>query len=124
MMFQLDPVQIETIKEEKKETREYITTLAFSGAVALALALFFAFVVRPYFRWLAYDPERKQDQQMVEDYEPDLELGTLQSIQVKEDVPFEKLSPQEQVLYLAKNEPKRTTEAIRLLLNPHHTAGA
>jgi flagellar M-ring protein FliF len=124
MMFQLDPVQMETIKEEKKETREYITTLAMSGAIALSLLLFFAFIVRPYFRWLAYDPARKQEQQLIEDFEPDLELGSLQNVQIKEDVPFEKLSPQEQVLYLAKNEPKRTTEAIRLLLNPHHSAGA
>jgi flagellar M-ring protein FliF len=124
MMFQLDPVQIESIKEEKKETREYITTLAVAGAIALSLVLFFAFIVRPYFRWLAYDPTRKQEQQVVEDFKPDLELGTLQNVQIKEDVPFEKLSPQEQVLYLAKNEPKRTTEALRLLLNPHHSIGA
>jgi flagellar M-ring protein FliF len=121
MMFQLDPVQMESIKEEKKETREYVTTLAMSGAIALALVLFFAFVVRPYFRWLAYDPARKAEQQQLEDFKPDLELGTLQNVQVKEDVPFEKLSPHEQVLFLAKNEPKRTTEALRLLLNPHHT---
>ena len=123
IMFQPDAIQMESIKEEKKETREYITTMAVSGAIALGLALFFAFIVRPYFRWLAYDPVRKQEQQMVEEFKPDLELGTLQNVQVKEDVPFEKLTPTEQVLYLAKNEPKRTTEALRLLLNPHHTAG-
>lgn len=120
MMFQLDPVQMDAIKEEKKETREYISTLAVSAAAATALTLFFAFVVRPYFRWLSYDPNRKYEQQMVEDYKPDLEIGALQNVQIKEDVPFEKLTPQEQVMYLAKNEPKRTTEAIRLLLNPHH----
>jgi flagellar M-ring protein FliF len=123
IMFQLDPIQLQNIKEEKKETREYLTTLAVSAAIALALVLFFAFIVRPYFRWLAYDPMRKQEQQMVEEFKPDLELGALQNVQIKEDIPFEKLSPQEQVLFLAKNEPKRTTEAIRLLLNPHHTAG-
>lgn len=123
MMFQLDPMQVETIKEEKKETREYITTLAVASSIALGLVLFFAFLVRPYMRWLSYDPSRKHEQQVVEDFKPDLELGTLQNVQVKEDVPFEKLSPQEQVLYLAKNEPKRTTEAIRLLLNPHQSLG-
>jgi flagellar M-ring protein FliF len=123
VMFQLDQVQMDSIKEEKKETREYISTLTVSSAIALALVLFFAFIVRPYFRWLAYDPERKKEQQFVEEYKPDLELGALQNVQIKEDVPFEKLSPQEQVLYLAKNEPKRTTEALRLLLNPHQTIG-
>jgi len=122
MMFQLDPGQMDALKEEKKETREHISTLAISAAMALALTLFFAFIVRPYFRWLSYDPNRKYEQQMVEDYKPDLEVGALQNVQIKEDIPFEKLSPQEQVLFLAKNEPKRTTEAIRLLLNPHHTA--
>ena len=122
MMFQLDPTQMEGIKEEKKETREYISSIGISSAIALALVLFFAFIVRPYFRWLSYDPTRKQEQQLVEDYRPDLELGTLQNVLIKEDVPFDKLSPQEQVQYLAKNEPKRTTEAIRLLLNPHQSA--
>lgn len=123
MMFQLDQIKIDNIKEETRQTREYISTLAVSAAIALALVFFFAFIVRPYFRWLSYDPARKHDQQVVEDFKPDLELGTLQSVQIKEDVPFEKLSPQEQVLYLAKNEPKRTTEALRLLLNPHHNVG-
>jgi flagellar M-ring protein FliF len=124
MMFQLDPMQMETMKEEKKETREYISTLVLSAAIAMALILFFAFVVRPYFRWLAYDPARKQEQQLIEEFKPDLDIGSMQNVQVKEDVPFEKLSAQEQVLYLARHEPKRTTEALRLLLNPHHTIGA
>ncbi len=120
MMFQLDQIKIDTIKEETRQTREYISTLAVSAAIALGLVFFFALIVRPYFRWLSYDPSRKHDQQVVEDFKPDLELGTLQNVQIKEDIPFEKLSPQEQVMFLAKNEPKRTTEALRLLLNPHH----
>jgi flagellar M-ring protein FliF len=123
MLFQLDPIKLETIKEEKKEAREYISTLTISGAIALGLILFFGLIVRPYFRWLSYDPRRKLEKEMVEDFKPDLELGALQNVQIKEDVPFDKLSPQEQVVYLAKNEPKRTTEAIRLLLNPHQPIG-
>lgn len=122
MLFQLDPFQVQVITEKKKENREYITTLAVSAAVALALVLFFAFIVRPYFRWLAYDPERKKEEKLIDEFKPDLELNTIQNIQVKEDVPFEKLSPQEQILFLARHEPKRTTEAIRILLNPHQTA--
>ena len=123
MLFQLDPIKLETIKEEKKEARDYISTLTISGAIALGLILFFGLIVRPYFRWLSYDPRRKLEKEMVEDFKPDLELGALQNVQIKEDVPFDKLSPQEQVVYLAKNEPKRTTEAIRLLLNPHQPIG-
>lgn len=123
MMFQLDPIQIETINQEKKEKRDYISTLSVSAAVALALVLFFAFVVRPYLRWLAYDPAKKQEKEVIEEYRPDLDVAAEQSVKLKDDVTFDKLSPQEQVLYLAQHEPKRTTEAIRLLLNPQQTAG-
>lgn len=123
MVFELAPYQIEAIKETKEENRNYIATLAVSATIALGLVLLFAFVVRPYFRWLSYDPERKVRESNIEEFKPDLEMGSIQNVQVKEDVPFEKLSPQEQILFLAKNEPERTTEAIRLLLNPHHNLG-
>ncbi len=124
MMFQLDPYQVQEISEKKKENREYISTLAVSAVIAMALVFFFAFIVRPYFRWLSYDPERKKQESIIEEFKPDLELGGIQNVQVKEDVPFDKLTPQEQILYLAKHEPKRTTEAIRMLLNPHANVAA
>ena len=123
MMFQMDSTQAQAINEVKKENREYISTLALSGAVAFALVMFFMFIVRPYFRWLSYAPERRAEQTLAEEYRPELDMGSGNSIQVKEDVPFEKLSPREQIMYLAKNEPKRTTEALRMLLNPHQSAG-
>ena len=124
MMFQIDPLQMIEIKAQKKENREYLTTLTLSAVTALALGLFFMFIVRPYLRWLTYDPEKKEQEKITEDFTTDLELGQIQNIQVQEDVPFEKLSPTEQVHFLAKHEPKRTTEAIRILLNPHHSASA
>ena len=43
----------------------------------------------------------------------------VQSLQVKEEVPFEKMTQQEQILYIAKNDPKRTVEAIRMILSPN-----
>lgn len=119
MMFQLDPFQMMEIKKQKKEDRAYLSTLAISSVIALAIVLFFAFIVRPYFRWLSYDPEKKKQQSIVEEYKPDLELGSMQNVQIQEDIPFDKLSPKEQVLYLARNEPKRTTEAIRIMLSPN-----
>lgn len=122
MMFQMDPIQAQAINEVKKENRDYISTLALSSAAAFGLVMFFLFIVRPYFRWLSYDPERRSEQTLAEEYRPELDVGTGGSIQVKEDVPFEKLTPKEQIMYLAKNEPKRTTEAIRMLLNPHQNA--
>jgi flagellar M-ring protein FliF len=122
MMFQMDPVQAMAINDTKKETREYISTIAVSAAAGLGLIMFFMFIVRPYFRWLSYDPERRADQTLTEEYRTDLEMSTSNNIQVKEDVPFEKLTPREQIMYLAKHEPKRTTEAIRMMLNPHQNA--
>lgn len=118
MMFELDPTQMMAIKTQKKEDREYLSTLVISSIIALAIILFFSFVVRPYFRWLSYDPEKKEHQSIIEEYKPELEIGSMQSVKVQEDVPFEKLTPKEQVLFLARHEPKRTTEAIRMLMNP------
>lgn len=123
LLFQLAPVQIEAIKEKTTESRNYVMTLAASAAAAIALVFFFAFIVRPYFRWLSYDPERKSKEVNVEEFKADLEMAGIQNVQVKEDVPFEKLTPQEQILFLAKHEPKRTTEALRMLLNPHQSSG-
>ena len=118
MMFQMDPIQLQEISQQKQETRNYLSTLATSAAIALALLLFFAFIVRPYFRWLAYDPEKKAGKSIIEEYKPDLESNITQKVQIQEEIPFDKLSPKDQVLFLARNEPKRTTEAIRMMLNP------
>ncbi len=123
MMFQLDPFQMMEISKKNKQDREYVSTLTVSAVIALALMLFFTFVVRPYFRWLSYDPEKKEEQNIIEEYKPDLEMGTMQSVQIQEEIPFEKLSPKEQVMFLAKNEPKRTTEAIRIMLSPSSHQG-
>lgn len=123
MLFQIDQEQLENIKDQKKEEREYATTISIAFAVSLALALFFMFIVRPYLRWLAYDPQKKQDEKFIEEFNADLEQAQHQNIQIQEDVPFEKLSPTDQVHYLAKHEPKRTTEAIRMLMNPHSQQG-
>ncbi len=79
--------------------------------------------MRPYFRWLSYDPQRKASEAIIEEFKPDLDMSAVQNIQVKEDVPFDKLTPQQQVHFIAKNEPERTTEALRMLLNPHSNAG-
>lgn len=119
MMFEIAANQAQAIKEKQTEDRKYLSTLAIAGVIALALAFFFAFIVRPYFRWLSYDPERKKKEEIIEDFKPDLEMSSAQNVQIKEDVPFEKLTPQEQILFLAKNEPARTTEALRILLSPH-----
>lgn len=120
MLFQLDPNQIESIKVQKIEERQYLGTIAIAVAIAFGLALFFMFAVRPYMRWLSYDPARKSSKKLMEDFAGDRELTDQQTIQIQEDIPFDKLSPTEQVQYLAKHEPKRTTEALRMLMNPNY----
>ena len=78
-------------------------------------------LVRPYFRWLTYDPEKRSKEQLaLVDYELERTGAGARRVKLKEDVPFDKLSPKEQILYLAKNDPQKTTEAIRQLLNPNH----
>lgn len=122
VLFELGPMQVQAIQDEKQESRKYISTLVISSLVALAIIFFFSFIVRPYFRWLSYDPDKKKKHIIVDEMKPDLETSSIQNVQVKDDTPFEKLSQQEQILYLAKNEPARTTEAIRILLNPHQSS--
>ena len=75
IMFELAPEQIERTQHEKRRNRKYITTIAISAAASLALVLFFTFIIRPYFRWLSYDPEKKRRQTIIEEYTPDLEMG-------------------------------------------------
>lgn len=123
LMFQLDPIQLQQMTTKQEEDRHYISTLAISATVAFSLILFFLFIVRPYFRWLSYDPEMKQKQKLVDEFKPELENFGIKNIQAQEEVPFDKLSPQEQVIYLARHEPKRTTEALKLLLNPQQNVG-
>ena len=122
MMFQLDNAQRQVISMETQEKREYFSTIATSMAVAVSLILFFAFIVRPYFRWLTYDNERKHQATVIEEYRPDLEQSMVQSLHVKEEVTFDKMTPQEQIMYVAKNDPKRTVEAIRMILTPNQGA--
>jgi flagellar M-ring protein FliF len=87
-------------------------------AVSSLIFLFFA-VIKPYFKWLTFDPEKRSKEQFaIVDYELERSGGTAKRVQVKEDVPFEKLTPKEQIMYLAKNDPKKTTEALRALLSP------
>ena len=62
IMFELAPEQVDELNEQNEEDRKYITTIAISAASSLALVLFFTFIIRPYFRWLSYDPEKKRRQ--------------------------------------------------------------
>ena len=85
-------------------------------------AMFFIYfaLVRPYFRWLTFDPEKRSKEQLgLVEYEFEKTGNSAKRVQLQEDIPFDKLTPKEQILYLAKHDPKKTTEAIRQLLSPH-----
>ena len=73
-------------------------------------------------RWLTYDPERKEKEVIVETVAPEQKKEVKQRVETHDEVPFEKLSKKEQVIFLARNEPKRTTEAIRMMLNVSNKA--
>ncbi len=77
-------------------------------------------ILKPYFKWLMFDPDKKAKEEQVQvDYELERSSSTAKRVQVQEEVPFEKLTPKEQIFYLARHDPKKTTEAIRQFLSPH-----
>lgn len=103
--------------------RTSIIQTAILAIVAMA-AMFFVYfaAVKPYFKWLTFDPEKRSlDQFPVMDYELERSGAHAKRVQVQEEIPFEKLSPKEQIMYLAKNDPNKTTEALRQLLSPQHS---
>ncbi len=90
--------------------------VAIVGMVFLYIAL-----LKPYFRWLTFDPEKRGEEEFsLVDYELERSGSTAKRVQVQEEVPFEKLSEKEQILYLAKHDPEKTAEALRQLLSPNH----
>ncbi len=92
--------------------------LAFT-AIGAMLFMYFG-LVRPYFRWLTFDPEKRSKEHMgLVEYEFEKGGNASKRVQLQEEVPFEQLSHKDQIMFLAKNDPKKTTEAIRQLLSPH-----
>jgi flagellar M-ring protein FliF len=119
--FELDEFAL----AEKASISARQTTLAQTAllsGVGIAVMLFFYYALaRPYFRWLTYDPEKRSKEQFaLLDYDLEKTGAGARRVHVKEEVPFDKLSPKDQILYLAKNDPQKTTEAIRQLLSPSH----
>lgn len=119
--FELDEFAIaEQQSLSERKTSLLQTGILASVAIAAMIFLYFA-LVRPYFRWLTFDPnKRPQDALAVPDYELERTGIAAKRVHVQEEIPFEKLTAREQILYLAKHDPKKTTEAIRQLLSPHH----
>ncbi len=119
--FEPDEYEIEQKDMKSHRQNNLLQTIVFTlGGISVLVFLYFS-VVRPYFRWLTFDPEKRSRENLgIVEYEFEKSAVNSKRVQLQEDIPFEKLTPKEQIMYLAKNDPKKTTEAIRQLLNPHH----
>lgn len=119
MRFKEDVFASEERQRAIIQEKEIFRDIAMIAAVALSLIFFFIFVVKPYLRWLTHDPSKlRPSDAEVGEFRPDLEKSGLKKIEIQEEVPFDKLSPREQIIYMAKHEPLKTTEALRMLLSP------
>jgi len=120
--FEMDEVAVaEQASLTARKTSLIQTGIIATVAILAMIFLYFA-LLRPYFRWLTFDPDKRSDEQLaVADYELERSGSAAKRVQVQEEVPFEKLSHKEQIMYLAKNDPKKTTEALRQLLSPQHS---
>lgn len=117
--FEMDEMAVaEQASLTARKTSLIQTGIIASVSILAMIFLYFA-LLRPYFRWLTFDPEKRSDEQLsIADYELERSGSAAKRVQVQEEVPFEKLSHKEQILYLARHDPKKTTEALRQLLSP------
>jgi flagellar M-ring protein FliF len=120
--FELDAFALaEQQSLTQRKTSLIQTGIIASVSIAAMFFLYFA-LLKPYFRWLTFDPDKRSAEGFaVVDYELERTGSASKRVQVAEEVPFEKLSPKEQILYLAKHDPKKTTEALRQLLSPNQS---
>lgn len=120
--FELDEFALaEQASLTQRKTSLIQTGIIASVSIAAMIFLYFA-LLKPYFRWLTFDPEKRSAEGFgVVDYELERTGNSAKRVQVQEEIPFEKLSAKEQILYLAKHDPKKTTEALRQLLSPNHS---
>ncbi|MBX9703811.1 MAG: flagellar M-ring protein FliF [Silvanigrellaceae bacterium] len=120
--FELDEFAL----AEQATLTAHKTSILQTGILASVaiISMFFIYIalVRPYFRWLTHDPDKRSEEQFeTVDYELERTGNGARRVTQKEEVPFERLTPKEQILFLAKNDPQKTTEALRQLLSPGHS---
>ena len=119
--FEPDEFALADAQEKEDKQHSLIQTAILAGVGILALIFAYFAILKPYFRWLVFDPNKRTKEHLgLVEYEFERNNASSKRIQVQEEVPFEKMSPKDQILHLAKSDPKRTTEALRHLLNPHH----
>ena len=122
--FELDEVQRAEKETVKARTFSLVKTGILSLAAVAAMVFVYFAAVKPYFTWLTFDPnKRAKEDFQVADYELERSGMQARKVQVEEETPFEKLSTKEQIFYLARNDPDKTTEAIRQFLSPGNNGG-
>jgi len=120
--FEMDQIAAAEQASITARRTSLIQTGIIAAVAVLAMIFLYFALLRPYFRWLTFDPEKRAENELVTaDYELERSGAAAKRVQVQEELPFEKLSHKEQIMYLAKHDPKKTTEALRQLLSPQHT---
>jgi flagellar M-ring protein FliF len=119
--FELDEFALaEQASLTQRKTSLIQTGIIATVSIAAMIFLYFA-LLKPYFKWLTFDPEKRSAEEFaVMDYELERTGSSAKRVQIQEEVPFEKLSSKDQIMYLAKNDPKKTAEALKQLLSPNH----
>lgn len=117
--FEMDHYEMAEQASIAQQRTSLIKTGIFAVVAVMGMVFLYFALLRPYFRWLTFDPEKRDDQDFaLVDYELERSGSSAKRVQVQEEVPFDKLSPKEQVLYLAKHDPEKTAEALRQFLSP------
>ena len=88
MMFSMTDTKAMEIQTVQTESKEYLSKLAMAGVIAILIIFFFTFIIRPYMRWLTYDPERKEKEVIVEEvsYQPKQQVK--QGVETHDEVPL------------------------------------
>ena len=119
--FEMDQYEMAEQASMIQQRTSLIKTGIFAAVAVIGMFFVYIALLRPYFRWLTFDPEKRGEEEFsLVDYELERSGSTAKRVQVQEEVPFDKLSSKEQVLYLAKHDPEKTAEALRQFLSPNH----
>jgi flagellar M-ring protein FliF len=119
--FEMDQYEMAEQATMMQQQTSLIKTGIFAAVAIIGMVFLYIALLKPYFRWLTFDPEKRGEEEFsLVDYELERSGSTAKRVQVQEEVPFDKLSPKEQVMYLAKHDPEKTAEALRQFLSPNH----
>jgi len=119
--FEKDEMALMEVKAEQARKDSLLKTIIINASIILGLILAYFALFRPYFKWLTFDPTKRNQELFARSMNYNLERSEggqkVKKLQVKEEVPFEQLSHKEQIMFLAKSDPVKTSEALRQVLS-------